>query len=230
MRARHSLRLGLLGLMIALTPMVSAQPDVTAIVERIQSQYEAIDEAMLSRPYFTHSEVQRRDEPARLERTHFDPNRPAGEREQLVSVDGQDPSASAQRQFNRRPQPDERESQPIRLKIPYAELELIEWQGQTVVFEFIPMLRLDDDISELGALFRGALVWDQSQQKIQEVRMWLTESFRYRIFQVHQFTVYETFQWVDGVLMREYYHHDIELKNFWLDLSNRISITFDYEL
>ena len=227
MRFRNRLLIGFYGL--TLSSFLWAQPDVATIVVRIEQQYEAIDAVMLSRPYHTQTTVQRRDEPTHVETTQFDPSRPSGEREQLLSVDGRAPSASDQRQFNRRPQPDARDSQPIRLKIPYSELELIRWQGQDVVFAFTPTLRLDDDISTFGQLFRGELIWDQSQQKIREVRMWLTESFRYRIFQVHQFTVHETFEWVDDQLMRQHYHHDIELRNFWLDLSNRITILFDYE-
>jgi hypothetical protein len=224
------LKIGLSGLMLTLAPIAWAQPDIASIKLYIEQQYEAIDEAMLSRPYHTHTEFQRRDEPARIEATHFDPDRPTGEREHLLRVDNRAPSSSEQRQFNRRPQPDERDEQPIRLKIPYAELELVHWQGEDVVFAFTPTLRLDDEVSELGHLFRGELIWDQSQQKIREVRMWLTESFRYRIVQVHEFTVHETFQWVDAVLMREQYHHDIDLRNFWLNLSNRITIQFDYDL
>lgn len=220
-------RVYLLILLLAFNP-AWAQPDIAAIVQRIEQQYDAIDTAMLSRHYTTLSEVQRRDEPPRLERTDFRPNRPTGEREQLVSVNGQSPTAADIRQFNRRPQPDERDSQPIRLKIPYDALELIGWEGEQVLFRFTPTLRLDDEMSPLGELFRGELIWDQKQHQIHSVRMWLTESFRYRIFQVHQFTVEETFQSIDGVLMRAQYHHDIELRNFWLDLSNRITIDFEY--
>ena len=222
-------RIHIFSLLLLVSPLtVWAQPDVAAIVQRIEQQYDAIDTVMLSRPYVTRSEVQRRGDAPRLEHTHFAPNRPKGERERLVSVDGQDPTASDVRRFNRRPQPDDRDSQPIRLTIPYDALELTGWEGEQVTFRFTPVLHLDDNISEFGDLFRGELVWDQSQQKIREVRMWLTESFRYSIFQIHRFTVDETFKWVDDVLMRAQYHHDIELRNFWLDLSNRITMDFDY--
>lgn len=219
---------GYLTLMLWLAPIAWAQPNISVIIERIEHLYESIDAVMISAPYQTITEVQRRDEAKRIEETQFNPTLPAGEREMLLRVNGHPPTATELRQFNRRPQPDDRDSQPIRLKIPYAELELTSEQEQTLVFQFTPLLRLDNSISDHGALFQGELTWDKSQNIIREVRIRLKESFRYSIFQVHQFTVHETFLWVDKTFKRQKYHHDIELRNFWLDLSNKISIQFDY--
>ncbi|MCH8551798.1 MAG: hypothetical protein LAT62_07670 [Natronospirillum sp.] len=204
-----------------------------AIVDRvrplIQAQYDAMDAAMVQQPYSTRSIVARRDNDPREEITTFRPDRPPGERERLETVNGEPPDRSDQRRFNRRPQPDERDDQPIRLQIDYDTLHLLEQQDDQLRLGFSTVLLLDGEESDYGRLFRGELIWDDREEFLVQVDMHLTEAFSYRFFNLEGFTVSETFRKLDGRLVRDEYSHDIELRNRLLDLSNTANIEFIYD-
>lgn len=210
-------------------PVAAEEALLDRVRPLIQAQYDAIDTAMVQQPYSTRSLVVRRDNDPREEITTFRPDRPAGERERLETVNGEPPDRSDQRRFNRRPQPDERDDQAIRLQIDYDTLHLLEQQDDQLRLGFSTVLLLDGEKSDYGRLFRGELVWDDSEEVLRQVDMHLTEAFSYRFFNLEGFTVSETFRKLDGRLVRDEYSHDIELRNRLLDLSNTANMEFVYD-
>lgn len=213
------------------TLAAQAEPmPLTTIAEQIRAQYDNIDEQMLRQPYDTRALVIRRDDPPRLEVTSFRPDRPPGEREQLEQVNGEAPGRSDLRRFNRRPQPDARDEQPIRLLMDHDSLALVEEVGPELHFRFQPVLLLDGEPSEYGHLFRGEVVWNGDDHHLTRVDMFLAEPFSYRLFNIEAFHVAETFQRIGDSVLRETYIHEIELRNRLLDLSNSAEIEFSYPL
>ncbi|TGG94001.1 hypothetical protein E4656_07425 [Natronospirillum operosum] len=202
--------------------------DRDALAARIQAQYDTIDRVMLEQPYWTRSVVRDRHDDRRTEITSFHPERAPGDREQLELVNGAPPDSTAQRRFERRTQPDERDQQPLRLTIDYDTLEVLHQSGQDVHFSFAPQLLMDGEISPESQNFTGQLVWDLEQELLRTVSMQLTTPFSYRFFNVEKFTVEETFRWLDGRIVRADYGHDITLRNRLIDLSNAAHVEFDY--
>lgn len=210
-------------LAMALSPAELAQIKAT-----IAAQYDAVDDTMLSYAYRTHIIIERPEHPTRTQLTDFDPQRPSGSKEQLLLVDQAPPEDSDLAEFNRRPQPDERETQRIRLLIDYDSLEPVTISDSAITFSFQPRLLVNGREDRDGRRFRGELTFDRRQQHLRQVRMHNTEAFTKLLFRVRGFEVDEHFVLAEGNLIRERYFHDMDLSNPLIDASNRISMTFAY--
>lgn len=194
----------------------------------IAEQYEAVDDNMLRFRYQTQATIVRPGRDTVEQLTDFDPSREPGEKERLIAVDGGEPDADSLREFSRRPQPDEREEQRIRLTIRYDTLELLEEQDDRLVFRFQPGLRVNGREDSDGDRFTGRLVFNVDQQHIERVEMNATEEFSKLLFRIRQFDVLEEFYWAEGRLLRRTYYHDMDLRNALINASNEITMRFDY--
>ncbi|WLD57371.1 hypothetical protein NFC81_11665 [Salinispirillum sp. LH 10-3-1] len=194
----------------------------------VAEQYEAVDDNMLRYRYQTLATIVRPGKETVEQVTDFDPNREPGTKEQLILVDGGEPDADSLREFRRRPQPDEREEQRIRLTIQYDTLELIEEQEHQLVFRFQPGLQVNGREDSDGDKFTGRLVFNRRNSHIERVEMNATEEFSKLLFRIRQFDVLEKFYWLDGRLLRQTYYHDMDLRNALINASNEITMTFEY--
>lgn len=203
--------------------------EMSALRDLIRTQYESVDRNMIALPYQTRNRIAREEDDDLIEITTVNPDRPPGELERLESVNGQPPTASDERRFNRRPQPDERRAQPVRLIIDYDTLVVESRDGDLVTLTFQPVLLFNGDPDDDGEKFRGSLVFDLASETLIQVEMSLEESFSKMFFNISAFTVSETFTWHKGLLVREHYFHDLDMRNRLINLSNHSSITFDYD-
>lgn len=194
----------------------------------IAEQYEAVDDNMLQYRYQTHATIDRPGKDTVQQVTDFDPSREPGAKEQLISVDGGEPDADSLREFGRRPQPDEREEQRIRLTIQYETLELVEEQDDYLVFRFQPGLRVNGREDSDGEKFTGQLVFSVKDNYLTRVEISATEEFSKLLFRIRQFDVLEKFYWVENRLLRQTYYHDMNLRNALINASNEITMSFEY--
>lgn len=202
--------------------------ELTRIKASIVDQYDAVDDAMLQQAYRTHIVIERPDHPISTQLTDFDPERSPGEKEQLLLVDQALPQDSDLTEFNRRPQPDERETQRIRLRIDYDSLEPVTVNEASITFAFQPVLLINGREDRDSRRFQGELTFDRHQQHLRQVRMHSTEPFTKMLFRVRGFEVDEHFVLAQGKLLRDRYFHDMELTNPLINASNRITMRFAY--
>lgn len=206
--------------------------DLEQVREQIRTQYDTIDNNMVSVHYRTHNRISRAGEEDRIEITSVDPSRPAGEKERLELVNGEPPDSSDIRRFERRPQPDRREEQPFRLTIDYDSLQLEDHQGDYLTFRFQPVLLVNGTPDADGSNFSGTLSYDLSTESLRDVEMRLDRSFRKMLFTISAFTVTERFSRDDrhdGLLLRVHYFHNLDIRNRLVNLSNQSTIRFDYD-
>lgn len=197
--------------------------------ERIAAQYAAVDDNMLQHQYRTIAEVARPNEPDITQETEFDPRRPTGEKEQLVLVNGEPPDASAIREFNRRPQPDQRETQRIRLLLDEHSLSLVSASDQAWILDFQPILHINGEPDDDGEKFTGRLWYDAQQGYVTRVEIRAQEAFSKLLFRIRQFDVQEEFYWVEDQLLRKGYAHIMDLRNPVIDASNSVDMHFEYQ-
>ncbi|MFY0663108.1 MAG: hypothetical protein JXQ97_00665 [Natronospirillum sp.] len=207
---------------------VAASWTLDDIRTKIAEQYEAVDGNMLQYRYQTHATVERPGEDTVQQVTDFDPSREPGTKEQLILVDGEAPDADSLQEFARRPQPDEREEQRIRLTIQYDTLELVEERAEHLVFRFQPELLVNGSPDSDGANFTGQLTFDRQNNYLTRVEISATEEFSKLFFRIRKFDVLEEFYWADNRLLRQTYYHDLNLRNALVNASNEITMSFDY--
>lgn len=218
----------LVALSLSASVSVSASWTLEDIRKKIAEQYEAVDGNMLQYRYRTHATVERLGKDTAQQVTDFDPSREPGTKERLILVDGGSPDADALDEFARRPQPDEREEQRIRLTIQYDTLELIEELADQLVFRFQPELLVNGSPDGDGNKFTGQLTFDLQSNYLTRVEISATEEFSKLFFRIRQFDVLEEFYWADNRLLRRTYYHDLNLRNTLINASNEITISFAY--
>lgn len=223
-------RSALLLLLSALPAVVLAltSAELEQIKTTIAVQYDAVDDAMLEQAYRTHLTIERPEHPLSTQLTDFDPKRASGDKERLIQVDQAPPDDGDIADFNRRPQPDERDTQRIRLRIDYDSLEPVMIRDSIITFAFQPRLLINGREDSDSRRFRGELKYDLQQQHLRQVSMNSTEPFTKLLFRVRGFEVEEHFLLAQGKLLRERYFHDMDLGNPLINASNRITMKFAY--
>lgn len=204
-------------------------PELERLRERIEGQYSAIDANMLMQPYQVSTLLVRPDRENIREFSTFRPERPSGEKERLETVNDGPPTARDQRRFDLRPQPDQRDSQSIRLDIDYQSLTITDLSYTRVYLQFQPVLRINGNIDENGRRFTGHVIYNRETDDLQQVTMTQTSAFSRLFFNVNRFNVEETFHRVDGRLLRHTYYHDMDAGNRLIDLVNETTMLFSYQ-
>lgn len=208
---------------------LASELSIERLRERIQVQYSAVDENMLMQPYQVNTLLLRPDRDDIREFSTFRPERPSGEKERLETINGGPPTARDQRRFDLRPQPDQRDTQAIRLDIDYPSLAITEVSDTHVYLQFQPVLRINGNIDENGRRFTGHVIYNRETDDLQQVTMTQTSPFSRLFFNVRLFNVEETFHRVDGRLLRHTYYHDMDAGNRLINLTNETSMFFSYE-
>lgn len=222
------LRKGALLVLFSCLPWAASANLPPELRVRIAEQYSSVDDNMLRHPYRTSTSVTRPNRADDIQVTDFDPSRPPGEKEQLLMVNGEPPSTSALREFNRRPQPDQRETQRIRLLLDEDKLSVVTSTDTEWVLEFQPILHVNGEPDADGDKFTGRLWYDRQQGYVTRVEIQALEEFSKLLFRIRQFDVVEEFYWIDNQLLRKRYAHDMDLRNPLINASNTVDMRFEY--